>query len=302
MKKYIAVAVFLSFLSTLSWAQGTRPELFDVRKSQQELEIMKGILSTTLSFMAQNMQTANAPENIRTGGYARNLSGYRHTNISGFYLAGQGAVFVIPSSGWRLGAYGEALSNFYIDQGRLSDEVAAMARDIEVQARAQERIARGIQGGVSGMAGTGVAAPPKPDKPPTPPPPPDPASQAKQEDIRKRQQELSKQLAAVQEKTLKTRQDAEARRAKMLEALEQVRGFLIEALANHGDSITTVKPSEYINIVIMTDNLPGTELLGDDSIRNRQEIISVQKSWITDYKAGRMTLDAFKQKALQYEQ
>ena len=105
MKKHIAFLVLFSLLGTLSWAQGTRSALFDVRKSQQELEIMKGILSTTLSFISQNMQTASTPENASAGVYARVLTGWRYSNINGFYLAGQGAVFVIPSSGFRFGNF-----------------------------------------------------------------------------------------------------------------------------------------------------------------------------------------------------
>jgi hypothetical protein len=39
---------------------------------------------------------------------------------------------------------------------------------------------------------------------------------------------------------------------------------------------------------------------GMNSGSSRYDTISVQKSWITDYKAGRLTVDAFKQKVLQY--
>jgi hypothetical protein len=35
-------------------------------------------------------------------------------------------------------------------------------------------------------------------------------------------------------------------------------------------------------------------------MRGQREIISVQKSTITDYKAGRLTLDGFKAKVLVY--
>ena len=35
-------------------------------------------------------------------------------------------------------------------------------------------------------------------------------------------------------------------------------------------------------------------------MKTRHDIISAQKSWITDYKAGRISLENFKQKVLQY--
>ena len=56
MKKHLATILVLTCLGAFSFAQGTKTALFDVTKSQQELEIMKGILGTTLSFVAQNVQ------------------------------------------------------------------------------------------------------------------------------------------------------------------------------------------------------------------------------------------------------
>jgi len=89
------------------------------------------------------------------------------------------------------------------------------------------------------------------------------------------------------------------RQAKEMVALAQTKKvFLMEAMANHGDSLTVVKPGEYVNLVIIDG---GTHWFGDDSgDRAQREILSVQKSVITDYKTGKLTLDAFKQKVLNY--
>ena len=84
-----------------------------------------------------------------------------------------------------------------------------------------------------------------------------------------------------------------------MEAMAQAKVYLIEALANHGDSLTTVKPNEYVTLVLTADDVIVLFAGSEDASSHRQ-IISVQKSVITDYKAGRLSLDGFKQKVLQY--
>jgi hypothetical protein len=108
------------------------------------------------------------------------------------------------------------------------------------------------------------------------------------------QEELRKKLADAQERVVKRREELAAKRAKFLEQLAQIKVYLIEAIANHGDSLTHVKPNEYITIIITTDE-------GDFfSQRSQREVISVQKSAVMDYKTGKLTLDAFKQKVVNY--
>ena len=59
-----------------------------------------------------------------------------------------------------------------------------------------------------------------------------------------------------------------------------------------------VRPNEYVNLVILED---GEDGLFSNATSGKREVISVQKSVITDYKAGRITLEAFKQKVLDYK-
>jgi hypothetical protein len=82
MKKYLVAPVILGF-SMLSWAQGSK-DLFDAKKSEAELDIMKGILGTTISYVAQDEHK---------DAWRRNTS-----SMSAYYLAGQGAVFMIQTS------------------------------------------------------------------------------------------------------------------------------------------------------------------------------------------------------------
>ncbi len=312
MKKYIAFTLIFLCLGTFSWAQGAKTTLFDVVKSQQELEIMKQILGTTLSFVAQNIQTKQATAKAVStpfGPYVVRES-YRYANMNAFYLYGQGAVFVIPTSNLRFTGYGLLANSYGLAAGTrdlqaAEREIEALSRQMSAQART---LGQGVGTGVSGGIGVGVPTPPPPPNPPQaaqpkqPGQPPTPAPPAQAAQVS--QEELRKKVAEAQDKVKKVREDTEATRAKFLQSLGEIKAFLIEALANHGDSLTTVKPTEYITLVIMLDDFGDSNWSVSDATgsRTHQEVISVQKSWITDYKAGRLTLDAFKQKAIQYAQ
>jgi hypothetical protein len=274
MKKRIAGILVILSLGVFSWAQGAK-DPFDAKKSQEELEIMKGILSTTLSFVTQNPQRQAS-------------SVWRPSNIRAFYLSGQGAVFIIQTSSLR-----STFSPFSSDFGyELSQQISEAAKELSLQATemglraAASGIGQGVGGGIGGGKGGGTASPlsPSTSAPPSPPP--------------IDREELRKKVEEYQAKAKKNREEAENRREKLLQSLAEAKVYLIEALANYGDSLATVKPDEYINLVLTTDGFDGGSGFGGQ--RTRHDIISAQKSWITDYKAGRLSLDNFKQKVLQY--
>jgi len=357
-KHTVTLALILS-LASLSWsaAQSARTDLFDLKKSRQELEIMKGILNATLEFAASEIQGEGKSSDFFQGGLFHSFGG--GSNINAFYLYGQGATFVIPVGNirfatpkartarpWWVGEkvaatgnedMGDSLIrlqeemdalNFEMilkndEMAKAAGEVAAAAHELAQEAAEYPALAGGVvggipggvtggivggvPGGVSGGVGVGYGtgsgrsttvvqatpAPPPQAGQPAPAPTPKPAKpQADREEMRKK-------LEDAQKKITETRKEMEARRKKLIESLTQASGYLVEALANHGDSLTHVKPNEYINIIISTD---GDYLVFAQGAENRsqREVLSVQKSNITDYKAGRITLDAFKQKVLQY--
>src|SRR5207247_8827042 len=131
MKKTYATLLLLIALGLLPWgATQTRTDLFDLKKSQQELEIMRGILSTTLGFVMKELRSkdSSAAEPREEFVYAG-----RFSNVSAFYLYGQGAIFIIPASSFR---------NLYAPfdkEGRLWDvreheiKAAVLAAEAEVQ-------------------------------------------------------------------------------------------------------------------------------------------------------------------------
>lgn len=295
-------------LWSLKSFQGAQLQPFDLKKCQQELEIMKGILRTTLGFASQELATGWRKEKAETKFTAKRfVFGRSDFNIGAFYLAGQGAVFTIPTSGFRdlmrarKGGMALAIANGDFNfnwNGTLVDEIHH-----ELNALNDQLAAFGLQGRAA------LALSPEPPVPPVPavspaspapaPKPPRPG-QAKDssESSAAREKELRAKLSELQEKVKQRGAEEEARQAKFRESLTQMKVFLMETLANHGDSLTVVKPIEYVNLVIIDE---GSRWFGEDSSdRTQREILSVQKSVITDYKAGKLTLEAFKQKVLDY--
>lgn len=290
-------------------AQGVRTDLFDLTKSGQELEIMKGIFSKTLEFAVQELRPKPAGEE-RTRAYFLG-DAYGSSSISAHYLYGQGATFILPIRASRLFPFGTGgkvaggYSGDYLERatGRALEAASfAYGRDMErlgsELALATEEVARtaGEAAAISAQALKQALQEKK----------------AAEEDAKARQdQEKAKQkIAEAKEKMLqraeeakelqrKRDEEAKEMQKKLETSLPLLKARLIEAIANHGDSLTHVKPSEYINIMLRSDGDLGWSL-GSERGRGVREVISVQKSLISDYKAGRLTLDAFKQKVLQY--
>ncbi len=247
-KKWIALSLF-AFVLTAGWAltQGSA-SLFDKRKAEKELQVMEGILRTTLKFVTSEFSDDEAVAFASRAGSWLHLGG---SSVDSFYLYDQGVVFVVDLPGIRMGRR------------------AADARTYSAIAGELVSI---------GNAGQGR---------------------------RERAAEISRErLLELQEKVKQQQEEYKQEAEQHGQRLDEVKGHLIEALANHGDSLTLLGDDEYINLVL---NSPSDGWLVGTVSRNRlytgssrPEYISVKKSWINDYKAGRLNLDQFKQKALSY--
>ncbi len=292
MKKQLLTLLTIGVLGLACWgtAQSGSGAPFDVRKSQQELEIMRGILSTTMGFVANELRSGQAATKSTLGeSYGRHV--WWSSGISAYYLVGQGAVFVIPVSGM----HGRLL-------GDLDAQVEAATLNAEAAAEAMAELASGMGQGLGTGLGKGAGTTPAPVPAPAvaaPPPPPAPPAPPKVVQAPANQEQMKKRLAEAQEKVKKRQEYTEQQRQKLVQTVAQAKVHLIEALANYGDSMTSVKPNEYINLILNTDDAYS---VGFGDSESRREIISVQKSTIIDYKAGRLSLDAFKQKVLQYQE
>lgn len=329
MKRQIAVIVITLSLAAFSWAKGTN-EFFDGKKCQTELQIMKGILNTTISFIEESQDQ-------------QGLSIWRNPSIQAFYLADQGAVFVIPVSSYP---------SYNLELSRALDATRESLNELRNNLRFE-------------ILEDGSLVAPAPPLPPAPPAPFEfpivdqeklkaqiekqtaliaeyteraemyreeaemyreeaerqreeaekqfEEGELQREEAEKQREEAEKQRewaekqrekakqqmeeAAQQYREMaeKRREEDQKRREKLLQRFEDIKAHLVEALANYGDSLTTVKPDEYINLVLNIEDFGG-------GTKKQFHTISAQKSWITDYKAGRLSLEDLRQKARQYTQ
>ena len=301
MKKSHMIFVLLGSLALLGFGnlQGSQAPPFDPTKCQRELEVMKGILRTTLDFA---MKEYSGGETSVMKGYFKMGPGFLNPgNITAFYLAGQGAVFTIPASTIRssflrrgehmkiaigpeefdLGEFNDAMADLRNEMKDLSEELSSLGKEMSA-----DQVVSPL--------------PPPPPEPPSPgqvpPPAPYKIKEKNSKKLNGKEVDLQKKLSDLQDRAKKRQEEFEASKAKFRANLEQIKGVLVEALANHGDSLSTVKPHEFINLVIVDE---GGGWLANDS-EGKREIISVQKSIIADYKAGRLTPEEFKQKVLNY--
>ncbi len=327
MKKQLCALALAAGLGLSSWgtAQGGLSDPLEQKKAQHEIQVMTGILQTTLEFVAnelRNRESASGKSEGQNSGWK--VSHFSTPDVSSFYLYGQGVTFIIPIS---------SLRGAFVREGRLASigelpepELAAALDEAsrELAAAGVELAANKEQVELAVRQATDAALQATLVPPPPPPPPPAPvassgkvSSGASSGTARGQgqatpparptrsagdQEQLRKKLAEAQAKVKKSREEMDAQRQKLMQSISEIKVYLIEALANHGDSLTFLKPGEYINIVITTDErFPMYfEHFDGGQRRSPREVLSVQKSVITDYKAGRLNLDALKQKVLQY--
>jgi hypothetical protein len=291
MKRYFITVALIFCMGTFCLAQQTGA-LFNVEKSRQELEIMKGILETSLAFSLSDEGTEQ--------------SAFRASNIDAFYLSGQGAVFMIPTSSfYRSGGvivmpeFSEQMSALKERYVVLSEHMARQAEQLAATAKELKKSKSGIGSGEGTGVGSGsgagigsgqgsspaspplpaVSAPPAPPAPPSPPPAP---------------------IVVQVPQTSEQKEEMEARQAEYERNLEIAKDQLIETLANYGDSLTTVQPDEYVNLILSSNDYTIAVYRPAKGHQATYDVISARKSWITDYKAGRLSLEDFINKVLQY--
>jgi hypothetical protein len=284
MKRYFISTVLIFCLGVLSFAD---EPTFNVEKSRQELEIMKGILETSLAFSLSDEETVKSTFRVSNA-----------SNIDAFYLSGQGAVFMIPTSNFYRSGDLIIMPEFSEQMSTLNEKVKILTKNLALQSeqlasKAQEwnQAKSGIGSGKGAGVGSGIgpgqgsSATPSPPSAPSPPPPPTPPPAP-----------TVVQLPQSSEQ----KEEAAARKAEYQKNLEKAKLQLIETLANYGDSLTTVQSGEYINLILTANNYNIGLYVRGAGHQSTHEVISARKSWITDYKAGRLSLEGFKQKVLQY--
>ncbi|HEV8130648.1 MAG TPA: hypothetical protein VGQ81_05325 [Acidobacteriota bacterium] len=290
-KSFAATILVIAILGLLPQAQNTQSPLFDLKRSRHELEIMSGILQTTLNFALQELQSRSpfakregqrAQSGSPGGAAAKAATGRifyvemaKFSGINGFYLYGQGGIFIIPTGNLRHKF--EAFDTALVDES------------------------------VRALVEPSTLAPAPPQRAPAPQVSPAPSAGADKSGGKSGEmgkEELRKKLADAQENFKRRREQEVLQQGKVDELLGEIKAYLIEALANHGDSLSQVKQNEYVTLVF-SDGSPGYVsgyfgLIEPRDGASQPEIISVQKSAIMDYKAGKLSLESFKQKVLDY--
>lgn len=331
MKNTTRIAIWtvaLGFLFYPGTAQNRVQELFDRARMEKELEVMKGIIQTSLSFAGQEV-----PE----------FRDWGRPQVEALYLYGQGAVFSIqaPGLGRRL----------FLDLGELSGRLERIAMEaldpelLEIQLRLTEdhlRRTERILGRGRGSAQEIVQEweyelapiPPSPPAPPSPPPPPSPPSPpagetprfepapvpAPSPDTPERRRQLEERRRMLEERLEKRKAELKEQRERLLRLRQRLEEELVQVAAQHGDSLTQVRPEEFVNFVLASGPeamalefgvTAGTREKPEKSQKSKEmrldggasagtRVLSVRKSDILAYKNGSLGLEQFKDRFLRY--
>ena len=263
MKTCFSFITMIFVLTVSAWGQNTSIVSSDPKELGVEMDMMSGLLGSVLSshFLEQNKFSKQ--RNQITNG-----SSWIDTDLrERFYLQGQGVVFMIPVSGLRTSL--QFPDNDDIYEVRTSKEgsiVITLGGGVIPQVKVLDKLPDEIVEKMSMM--------PKID-----------------DEYLLEQRRVN---------LLEQRKNHATDEQVFLQALDSVRTPLVDTLAQYGDSMYAVKPDEYINLVFQKSPAyaPSLLLSAPGSVYGT-EIISVRKSWITDYKAGKMTLEEFRKKVLQ---
>jgi len=270
----IVVLLVLTFVAVKPFAQ--QPAL-DKQKSRQELETMKGILKTSISYALKRTETkprtTGEPAVVGFGKGDWGIGG-----IDAFYLQGQGAVFVIPLSAFRLHGHMDLGTGF-----EFTDLLG-----VEETALFQAEIAKGLSEGMAEAAEELKAQTESGTAKAQVKPKPQPKIEIDKEKLEKMQQKIQQNRA-----------EAKKRHEELLARVEKMKGSLKETLANYGDSLTIVKPDEFVTVVISG----GSNFKMWDEAGEEDEVchvVSVKKSLVTDLKAGKISREEFERRVTDY--
>ncbi|MDX1388215.1 MAG: hypothetical protein R3344_03445, partial [Acidobacteriota bacterium] len=209
---WMIAALAIALGATALTARGETPD-FDLKESQQEIEVMKGILRTTMTFASDDLEGVLADND------------WERSAIDGYYLVGQGAVFMISLPA----PHG---SRFY------PAEIVGLSPGPST-----------IGQGSGYVVGTTAEAPGSDAS----------AAYTEAEDFYRAvavEGGLSKEeLDARRAETEKRRAERERIRAEQIDQfesqLEILKRQLVETLGRHGDSLAQVADDEYVTIILV---------------------------------------------------
>ena len=289
----VMLALCIGMIASTAFLTG-QPDI-DVRQGEKELEIMKSVISTSISMTKKRLrEEENRESRERLERYFEEFDG---DSIEGYYLHGQGVVFTIPypceSGGFprdlereidiRLDAI---MEDELVNADELKLEMEMLVTEVELQRQ---------------ELGLPHAVPP-------PPPPPEAPEVPELPEIS--EQESASRKAAASEAKKKLEESAVKIRTRLKEAREksaeierkaaaereEIKQELINVLASHGGSLTQVKDSEYINLVLR-DRCEFYNWRERDSSRT---VLSVKKADIIARLTGQISMDQLRSRIVEY--
>ena len=289
-------------------------ELPDAKMTNQELEVMRSIIQTTSGFVSQELNK----QNKLSGPKIPSRLLLEESSITSLYLTGQGAVFLIDCPENALGTIykvNEASVSAYKDAYRVMEAYADLKEEAKAAAKEALKLKeetkselRQVQEDRAALLmekkmieekmkkeKTGSPAVAKPPAPPSPPAPPQPPPVPPLEEAKAALTVVERDIRKSMEERLELRQ------ARMQEWVKQLSERLRDVLVKHGDSLTVVKPSEYITFVLNGGgNRMGflRDLEGQASASHH--ILTIQKGQILEYKKGTLSLEELKAKIIEY--
>jgi hypothetical protein len=220
----VLVAVMLAALATPIFARSDS-------KAERELEIMTGILETTLGFLDQ-------PSSGRV------LRSFGGEEVEGYLLPGQGVVFLVSMQ------HNLTWSTGFLEAAELAEA------DF----------------------------------------PSDRAPRAGEDRLQALKATLQREQEATKE-----------RLEEQHEQFQEAKRLLVEAVIEYGDLFTTLEDDEFINLILRGGSLGGPMLVsssrpvlaGSEHSPLGNEVISIRRSEIREYRASSLDLDQLTAKILQ---
>ncbi len=283
---------------------------FDVQETNKELEILEGILSTTLKYAVGDSSRSRRSGLFQFG---------RNYQIESFYLYGQGAIFMIPNS---RSVQSSSLADLR-QVSELIDEVEEKGATTDTYLRSLERrIKRTNRGIVFGNLQPDyapvapqplVTIPPLPPDPPTAPRPPETqelvyaelaeafALSAGRRGKEVSGEDLTEWIQTNREALEKETQESERSQGESDEREHRIQNAIISALAQHGDSLSAIKPAEYVSLIFLSDSRGLDAFVSARQNRRGALVVSVQMSQLSEFKRGELTLEQLWERLVQYE-
>ena len=272
---------------TVALSAQTGTKSFDPAGLRQELEIMEGILHTTLNYALEESDSGSRVFSRRT---------------ESFYLYGQGAVFVVNLPFRTSLDIVRGVARQKREIARQKKELSRLKNSLQGTQgqnaeilRALEEALRAAEAATRVQADTGFPVPPPPPAPASPPAPSSAAVEAATQQVPDPLEQPEEQLHSLQNYLQDQQRQMAERNAEIEKKMVDVEKVLLEALSRHGGSFRSLSEGEFVTLILKQ----GKRWLGRSPSQAR--VLVVPKSALTEFDADRIGWDAFLRQVVSYQ-